>query len=579
MKFVAIFFFFSLKALAFDASDPAWRALLHYQGDRSSVASDSSFFLSPAGYKDPAAELAATLEYFARDPEAPCRYPARAIYLHHPSPGTAEGWCERWRKWREALNPRGVELVYASAFVNSPSSMYGHTLLKFSRAGKTEELLDYTLSYGAETGNTGGLAYVLYGLSGGFQGKYGTSPFYLKVKEYNFVENRDFWIYPLKLRPEELEILTAHAWELRDVSFPYYFLRKNCSFYLLEFLEVARPGTNLTKPFPFWTIPMDTIRHLQDLGWLNAPTQRHSRAKQLEAQWNHLDSEERTLARARAEGDQSSPLPEGRERQVLDAAYDLWRYRTESKPADIAREKQLLQERSHFPGAVMNKPPAELPPHLGHLSARIGFTGGMNRDHGFGELDLRFALHDLLGNPQGYEKMSELSMGDLRTRTEHGTFYLERLDLLRILAVSPRAPWFPKLAWSFRLGLDRAKEMDCFGWRCLKGMLNGGGGLSFQLGPVTAFGLGEVDFEQGGVFDPNYRIAIGPTAGIFVPAWKGGRVLAEAEARFRVMGEHRQRRPLRLSFNQDLARNWEVRAGGEKNRAYKEASFGFFHYF
>ena len=143
-------------------ADNAWRALLHFSGESgeiSSVSSRSSFFLSPQGFRDPEAELVATKKYFAEEPEeAACRYPARAIYLRQGKlpEKTAEqpsgsDWCSRWRKWKDAINAKGAELVFASAFLASPSSMYGHTLLKFVRGGRSEgeDLLDYTLNYGA----------------------------------------------------------------------------------------------------------------------------------------------------------------------------------------------------------------------------------------------------------------------------------------------------------------------------------------------------------------------------------------------------------------------------------------------
>lgn len=238
--------FFSLLSLASEPHEAAqWKALLHFESS-SSLAEGSKFFLESA--PNLKGEWDSTLRAFRENPESLCRFPARAIYLREvlkeafPEPKNSE-LCDRWHKWREAISAKGIELVFASGYLSSPSSMYGHTLLKFPRSGKTEgqDLLDYTLSFGAETGNAGGLAYVWKGLSGGFNGIYATAPFYLKVREYNFVENRDFWIYPIRLDPPALEKLVAHAWEIREMPFPYFFLRKNCSYFLLEFLKVAFP--------------------------------------------------------------------------------------------------------------------------------------------------------------------------------------------------------------------------------------------------------------------------------------------------------------------------------------------------
>jgi hypothetical protein len=564
-------FFFPLFAAA---ASPGWNALLHFKGSSSHIEAGSSFFLSADGHENAEAELAATKELFARDPQGPCRFPARAIFLRVKPEGKGP-LCDRWARWRETFGAQGIELVFASAFVNSPSSMYGHTLLKFPR-GK-EELLDYTLSFGAETGNAAGFAYVWLGLSGGFLGRYATAPFYLKVKEYNQVENRDFWVYPLKVSPKELELLVAHAWELRDVGFPYYFLKRNCAYYLLEFLEVARPGEGLTDHFPLWAVPMDTIRRLKENGWLAAePRLRPSRRKVLEARKASLAEGEAGLVSALLE-DPARPLPSGREAAVLDAAYDLWRYNTDGKRGDPETEAVLLARRAKFPALP---PPVvrEPPPETGHHTNRASLAFGSGDEAAFGEITYRGTLHDLLGNPLGYEPDSELSMGDIRFRWQKKIF-LERLDLLRIRSLAPREPWFPSWAWSFRLGYGRAKEMRCRDWKCGHGILNGGGGMAWRLGPVHLFALAELDAELGSVFGPDYRFALGPSGGFYFSLWPGARALLEGDYRFRLAGEKRQKRSARLGLNQDLASEWDVRAEGAVNRGEREGLLRVGHYF
>ncbi len=573
-----LFLFFAINAAA--AVDDGWQALLHFSGSSSSIEKGSSFFLAPDGQENPAAELAATKAYLQKSPgEASCRYPARALYLKQYRPDGSE-LCERWRRWKEAIQAEGIELVFAAAFVNSPSSMYGHTLLKFPRGGasKGQELLDYTLSYGADTGTAGGAVYVWKGLTGGFEGKYVSAPFYLKVREYNFVENRDFWIYPLKLQPEELELLVAHAWELRDISFPYYFLRKNCAYYLLEFLEVARPGQRLTEAFPLWSVPMDTIRRLAEKNWLGEPRYRPSRYRLLQSYQEVLDSSERRAASRLADGEDAA-LPAGRESLVLDAAYELWRYRTEGTK-EMALEKQLLQKRAAFPGPTKTfSYPKERSPEQGQPTSRLGFFGGANREHTLLELQYRGTLHDLLSHPLGYEQASELTMGDLHLRYEAKKIFLDSFEVLRIRSLSPRDSWFPKKAWSFRLAADRAKEFSCTGWHCMVGTLSGGMGLSYEMASVLFFAIGELDFEYGGVLEKNFRLGFGPSGGLAFPLWTGARGTLEGQKRWRLAGETRQRAAARLSLNQDLSRSWEFRVSAGVQRSYREGLAGFLFYF
>jgi hypothetical protein len=587
--FLCLFFsfFLGLPAFASGPESPAWRALLHFESGQSSVRADSDFFLSPVGFRDPAAEWEATARLLETS-EGACRFPARAR-IFGKTPGREGDLCARYHRWKEAVSATGIELVFAAAFLNSPSSMYGHTLLKFPRGGRTEkdELLDYTLNYGADTGSAAGFSYVWQGLTGGFDGNYATAPFYLKVKEYNFVENRDFWVYPLRVTDEELALLVDHAWELRDIDFPYFFLKKNCAYYLLEFLEVARPGAGLVDAFPLWAVPMDTIRRLEKHGWLGEGRLRPSRQKLLAARKESFSGAEISRVSALLEGGAGavgagggSEGRAGEAASVVDAAYDLWRYRSEGKKLgaeDNATEARLLALRA---AAGKSPPPviAEVSPHLGHPTNRLSLGAGRDRARTFAELSYRGTLHDILSHPLGFEPSSELSMGDIRLRWQDKIF-LERLDVLRLRSLAPTERWFPRHAWSFRAGFQRVKEMNCLAWRCSSALLQGGWGLSVSLGPVLFFGLGEIDAEWAGVFKPDYRFSAGPTAGIFSPLWPGGRILLEGETRFRLLGERRQRRSARLGLNQDLSRRWELRFEGAVDRGAREGLLRVNHYF
>ncbi|MCI5066126.1 DUF4105 domain-containing protein, partial [bacterium] len=186
---VLVLFFFPLVALAGPSSreplfspdelleishHPQWHALLHYEphlfGGVKSRIDDPNFFLAPTGQEDPAAELEATLELFfgigSSPPEkvegeiAPrCRFVARYHWLRsllgEERYGEEEGLpCHRFREWRDAIAPWGVTMVFPSAFVNSPASAFGHTLLRIDAKDQSESsrLLAYTASYAAATG-------------------------------------------------------------------------------------------------------------------------------------------------------------------------------------------------------------------------------------------------------------------------------------------------------------------------------------------------------------------------------------------------------------------------------------------
>ncbi|HSS38469.1 MAG TPA: DUF4105 domain-containing protein, partial [Polyangia bacterium] len=136
-----------------------WQVLLHYRrtlggGGWKSEADGLGFFLSgSAGKHDPEAELAATLRaFFAPGPlddgHAQCRFPARWDWLRHAlgidAARAPHPTCRDFDFWRTGMSAQAATLVYATAYINSPASMYGHTFLRLSRAtGEGNPLLDY----------------------------------------------------------------------------------------------------------------------------------------------------------------------------------------------------------------------------------------------------------------------------------------------------------------------------------------------------------------------------------------------------------------------------------------------------
>ncbi len=76
------------------------------------------------------------------------------------------------------MNPQGITLVFPSAFMNNPASMFGHTFLRVDQKGQTEQtrILAYTINYAADVPPDEGPAYPIKGIFGLYKGQFSTPP-------------------------------------------------------------------------------------------------------------------------------------------------------------------------------------------------------------------------------------------------------------------------------------------------------------------------------------------------------------------------------------------------------------------
>ncbi|MBI5200535.1 MAG: DUF4105 domain-containing protein [Elusimicrobia bacterium] len=592
----------------------AWRALLHYRG-ATSQADGAAFFLAPDGKRDLEAELQADLRAFAGPPvaddsdakgedrpqHAQCRFPARWAFLKErlriaPSE-IAEQPCPRFEEWRKSIDAAGLSVVFADAYLNNPSSMYGHTFLRLHRAGATsgEDLLDYTVNFAATPDTENGFLYAVKGLIGSFPGRFSTMPYYMKIQEYNNVESRDLWEYRLSWGREKVDRLVRHLWEMGSTHFDYYFFDENCSFQLLTLLEGVDPELELSSRFGFGVIPTDTLRAVLDQPGLPVSAKfRPSHLTQLKFRRERLSAAETALAGKLGRGadPESLPalekLPPARRALTLDSAHDLFRYRVgfDTELADAAKreERKLLVARGKLGLASPDEQgaPHPAPPEAGHRTRRIGAGGGTNSLGPFADVYWRAALHDLLDDPAGYVPDHQLEMANavLRLDGRRKEAYFETFDVVRLVSLSPWDPWIKKTSWFAATGLEQAREYRCAGWGCADYYARGGGGLSavtrlFRRETWYAFLTG--DFGAGPVLESGWRGGGGVAGGLkveFGPSW---RALVEAgELRY---GWGPPRSWMKASQQVRLGKGFELRVSAERRVPVNEVSAALLGYF
>lgn len=496
------------------ATQPMWRALLHYQVhpltrvDRS-LADDADFFLAPQGHRNAQAELDATLAAFfdptprhALSQPAACRFIARyrwlAQQLSFDPALLPEPVCERHDTWRAGLQADKVSLIFPSAYLNSPASMYGHTFLRLDpdtggRPGAP--MLSYAINYAANADESDGLAYALKGLTGLYAGQFTNAPYYLRLREYNDLENRDIWEYELALSREEIDRLLDHTWELGPTRFDYFFFDENCSYHLLALLEAARPNARLTERFTWWAIPVDTVRAVaQTPGWLRAVRYRPANSTELRHRARLLGPEAAGMARQLADGSvpatavRESALPAPQQALVLETAERLVAYEAtrHPRPDDVvqAQRMSLLMQRAQLPaGSPVNVPRPTDEPTTGHATARIDVMTGQRNGRGWLSFAVRPAYHDLLDPEAGYQSGSAIQFFQLElSREGSGPLRFERLTPVEITSLSAREPLLKAHSWRVGMHIQRSRFADADASRPVGGQVQGGPGAAWDLG-------------------------------------------------------------------------------------------------
>ncbi len=423
------------------AEQREWYLLLHYRanlfGGYTSEQDDPGFFLSPNGKTDPQAELDATLaEFFSEElvgrskQPAQCAFVARYTWLKRElsfdDARLRPFKCDRFDAWFAGFDAEAVTLIFPSAYMNNPASMFGHTFLRIDQKGQTPQtrILAYTINFAADVPKDEGLAYPVRGIFGGYSGYFSTIPYYLKVQEYRDIENRDIWEYRLNFDAGQIRRLLMHAWELGNASFDYFFFKENCSYHLLALLEYADPSLHLTEQFRFWTVPADTVRLLAGQpGLVNDIAFRPSRVTLIRRKRERLSAAEHRVVKrlvrdaTAGQSEEIKSLPLARQAFLLDVASDYVRYkgdRDEDHAAEYrAHNRQLLTTRSQLriPSEDLAIHPFSLQPESGHRTSRAGMGVGWRNDDTYEEVSLRAAYHDLLDPEPGYTPGAQIEVG------------------------------------------------------------------------------------------------------------------------------------------------------------------------
>ena len=574
------------------ADDREWHLLLHYRenlfGGHTSEQDDPGFFMSPDGKTDPQAELDATLKQFfseelvgrSKQP-AQCAFIARYHWLRErlqfDDSRLPKMACERFDRWFNDFEAQSITLIFPSAFLNNPASMFGHTFLRIDQKGQTEQtrILAYTINYAAYVPPDAGIAYPILGIFGGYSGYFSTYPYYLKVQEYRDIENRDIWEYRLNFSEYQVRRLLMHSWEFGNASFDYFFFKENCSYHLLALLDYADPTLHLTDEFLLWTVPADTVRLIASKpGLVSDIAYRPSRSNVIRRKRESLPASERELALRITQdlGELASPafvqLGLTKQAFLLDLASDYLRYRietTDSPPPELKeRNRAVLTARSQLriPSEEFKVVPFAKQPELGHKTSRAGVGAGWRNDDSFEEVSVRAGYHDLLDPEVGYTPDAQIEIASLTARhyNRADQTRIERATLANVLSLSPIDSVFHSPSWKINMGMNTIRFGDC--QLCSNGVLNGGIGAAMEshwLKREVVFAFAEAEADYSHAYEEDHRVGGGGTAGLLADLTDRWKLMASGTYLRYALGDKSDDFRWFVGQRYTLSQNWALR--------------------
>jgi len=442
------------------SKDRHWENLLRYQknvfNNFTSEIETESYFLSEKGKVSPKKELDATIRaLFYENAEFPdlspqCTFPERYRWLRETlkiEPSYQNIRCPRFENWKQKLNPYRIKIIFASYYLESPASLFGHVFLKIDNSkNEGSELLDYGIGYAAEPGDIDPFRYIIGGIFGGYTGKFSIFPYYAKVNEYNHLENRDLWEYTLELDVNEMEILIGHLWEMGNADFDYYFHRENCAYQILRLMEVTKQKDFGIKSQYFVT-PLDSIRVL-----LHHDVVKEAKIQYRASQYNLIKNKLLEMSDLEREqfflllndidsGNELSTQPEIKS-NLVESLLLAFQYRmTENKASrSDGRYLNLLKLQSSLPNNTKETTEVRVPdsPDKTHGSSRISLGYGNSNLGNFYEWESRLVFHDLLNQSKGLVPTSEIQFFNFKIRNyENNRTELTTFNLIKLASFSP----------------------------------------------------------------------------------------------------------------------------------------------
>ena len=510
MPFLIVFIAFFLNIHSLFALDLGWAwenlNFSHVQITKKGIVKNREFYLNETGRWNLDEELSAfrfkieaTLSSGVTN-QALCRFPIRSywVWKHHFQKSLKDfqvllRTCVDLNQFLNEFAIENASLVFTSYYSYAAASLFGHTFLRLERAKELgfqgQELLDIGVSFGAEVTTQNPFLYAWDGLMGNFFGVVTAVPYYYKVREYQSFEKRDLWSYRLIMSEEEKIFFLWQLWELGSSKLEYSFFFRNCSDLALRVIQNVKLVNHAdrksleiwNKDFPFYIVPVDTIKALQKLNFLEPPIFRPGQEKVWQRNYEKLTEKNKVELRHLLEREDVKSWLKGYQgpasslNEILESYVH---YLDFARANEILKQDQnTLNERhqalvtrskletpsSQAAREILQPQENDYPPEMVHGTRRFTLFGKYHQSssslaprEGVG-LQYRFAFHDALDPAKGTIPGMSLEFLSLKSiyDANRKKIYLEEIQLLNLMTFSAWKFWRHNPNYQVRVWWDQ----------------------------------------------------------------------------------------------------------------------------
>lgn len=471
------------------ASSDEWQRLLHFtKNSRRSQISSPNFFIFKNGQDDYVAELKSNLELFLKDESYACKFPARAALLGKKLNVSFRN-CPEVEEWKELIQAKTVSLVYVTQYVSNPVSIFGHSFLLFQNNERPLNL-DVVFNNAANVPeNVSTYDYVVKGMFGGFPTVYTKEPFYIKIQEYNNIENRDLWSYQLNLSATDIDQLLNHLWELANLKDEqYYFLNSNCAFNIYNALAAVHSELDFIEEPRLYVLPVETVQRVHRI--TRAVSYYPSIREKLVQRYKKIESDGATSI------------------DNAEINLELYEYKKSQNGGQLSAEDLKLYNGAMLYRSKLGRRLTPLEyiapnsPDKAHPTWNLSLGVGKEQEKNLTALSISPFSHSLLQNETGFLPYSEIIVLKASfQKKEEEKFNLDQLTLLKMGNFIESAGFDSQYSWHFAANLNRNIESNYQ----FNGFVDAGKTKSY-LERNIFFGLIGLSYNEDQIFKPEAKL-------------------------------------------------------------------------